>query len=65
MRARARASHSCSSVASGFTRARLSRIDSWNRCPSWVTIPMVSRSEAKVASRTSVPPIRTAPEVTS
>ncbi len=38
---------------------------SWNRCASWVTTPIVSRNDCRVASRTSMPPTSTAPAVTS
>ncbi len=38
---------------------------SWNRCPSWVTMPTVRRSDSNVRSRTSTPPIVTDPESTS
>ena len=39
----ASASHSSSSVASGRAKRRFSRTVSWNRWPSWVTSPSVSR----------------------
>ena len=45
--------------------SRLARIDSWNRCPSWVTSPSASRIVSNDRSRTSTPPIRTAPASTS
>ncbi len=38
---------------------------SWNRWASWVTTPMVAVNEAEVASRTSRPLMRMAPERTS
>ena len=37
------ASHRSSSVVSGRAKSRFSRTVSWNRCPSWVTIPTVAR----------------------
>ena len=59
------ASMSSASDASGRAYARFARIVSWKRCASWVTTPIISRSESKVASRVSIPLIRTAPERTS
>ena len=40
-------------------------IVSWNRCGSWLTTPMASRSECWVRSRTSWPSTSRAPPVTS
>ena len=34
---------------------------SWNRCASCATTPIASRSDCRVRSRTSMPPIRTLP----
>ena len=51
--------------ARGGRRRRFSRTVSWNRWPSWVTMPSVSRIESKVRSRTSTPASRTAPASTS
>ncbi len=38
---------------------------SWNMCESCVTTPTERRSDSNEASRTSVPPMRTLPPVTS
>ena len=38
---------------------------SWYRCASWVTTPTTSRSESRVTSRISAPPILTTPLVGS
>ena len=43
------------SSASGRASSRLARTDSWNRWPSWVTMPSVSRIVAADRSRTSTP----------
>ena len=64
-RARRSADHSSSSVASTLASSRLDRMESWNRWPSWVTMPEVERSASKLRSRTSTPPSRTAPASTS
>ena len=53
------------SVASGLAYRRLSPIDSWNRCGSWVTTPIAARSVSCVRSRTSWPSTLTLPPVTS
>ena len=58
----ARAASSSPSVASGLAKSRFSRMVSWNRWASWVTTPMVSVNDAKVASRTSSPLIRMVPD---
>ena len=49
-------------MASGLAKSRLPRMVSWNRWASWVTTPMVAVNEAMVASRTSSPLIRMAPD---
>ena len=64
-RARRSASHSSSSAGALLASSRFSRTDSWNRWPSWVTMPRVCRSEAKLRSRTSTPPMDTVPASTS
>ena len=61
----ARAASSSPSVASGLAKSRFSRIVSWKRWASWVTTPMVSVSDEKVASCTSIPLMEMVPEVTS
>ena len=40
-------------------------MESWKRWASWLTTPMLSRSEPRVTRRMSTPPTRTAPPVTS
>src|SRR5215213_7389380 len=59
------ASMIASSLAPGRPKAMFARTVSSNRTTSWLTTAILARSEARVASRTSVPSIRTAPPVTS
>ena len=65
IRAAWQASISSFSVADGRAYARLARIVSWNRYGSCGTTPTSERSDSSVRSRTSCPPIRTAPRAGS
>ena len=55
----------CSWVASGRPYAMLAGTVSENRKLSSITSPMAARSESWVRSRTSCPPTRSAPPLTS
>ena len=55
----------CSRVASGRPNAMLPATVSENRKLSSITRPMAERSESSVRSRTSCPPTRSAPPLTS
>ncbi len=59
------AARTSSSVASGRPKAMLDRTESENRKLSSNTTPSADRSPRVSRSRTSTPPIRTAPAATS